>query len=70
MDMSDQFHAAAALPPVPTGPRAGLDAVQMRKISCPCKESNPDSWAVSNFTAYSKGKKITIMFIVVTTSST
>jgi hypothetical protein len=27
------------------GPRAGLDAVEKIKISCPCRESNPGSAA-------------------------
>jgi hypothetical protein len=27
------------------GPRAGLDAVEKRRISCPCRESNPGSQA-------------------------
>jgi hypothetical protein len=28
------------------GPRASLDPVKKRNISCPCWESNPDSWTV------------------------
>jgi hypothetical protein len=51
-----QLHAPAALLlgkelPVPigyeaVGTRAGLDAVDKRNISCPCRKSNPDSSVV------------------------
>jgi hypothetical protein len=52
MEVSGQLHATAALPPEETapgthwiggclGPRAGPDAMVQRKISCPCRESNP-----------------------------
>jgi hypothetical protein len=51
MEVSGQLHAPAVLPPkkesmVPTGldagwARAGLGAVGKRKISCPCRQSNP-----------------------------
>jgi hypothetical protein len=30
------------------GPRAGLDAVEKRETSCPCRESNPDSLVVQS----------------------
>jgi hypothetical protein len=56
MEVSGQLHAPAALPPekqppVPiirgwVGPRAGLDVTEKIEISCPCRESNPDSWVV------------------------
>jgi hypothetical protein len=49
--MSGQLHASAALLsgidlPVPSGKeavshRASLDDTEKRKISCPCRESNP-----------------------------
>jgi hypothetical protein len=52
MDVSGQLHTAAALPPgkeLPdihwiggwVDPRAGLDAVKLRKISCSCQKLNP-----------------------------
>jgi hypothetical protein len=54
MEVSGQLHAPAALLPrerapgthmvvVWEGPRAGLKTVSERKISTPCRESNPDS---------------------------
>jgi hypothetical protein len=57
MKVSGQLLATAALPPgvsLPgthwteccVGPRAGLDGVEKRIISCPCTESKPDSSAV------------------------
>jgi hypothetical protein len=56
MEVSGKLHALVALPggtPPGTnciggwvGPRAGLDAVKRRKISCPCRESNPSSFVV------------------------
>jgi len=53
MEVSDQLHAPAALPPGKeppgthwiggwVGPRAVLDAVEKRKIPSPRRESNPD----------------------------
>jgi hypothetical protein len=57
MKVSGQIHILAALSPGKShlypldrrlvGPRAGLDAVEKRKISCPCRESNPGSCALS-----------------------
>jgi hypothetical protein len=47
MEVSDQLDDPAALPPYPLYYEAGwapvmvLDAVAWRKISCPCRESNP-----------------------------
>jgi hypothetical protein len=56
MEVSGQLHAPAAFLsgkelPVPLdgrllNPRAGLVAVRKRKISCPCRETNPDSSAM------------------------
>jgi hypothetical protein len=57
MEASGQLHAPAALPPWEKapgahwiggwmGPRAGVDAEEKGKISCPCWESNPVSLAV------------------------
>jgi hypothetical protein len=52
MEVSGQLHASATLSPEESapgtywigdwvGPRAGLDAVEKRKISCLCQEWNP-----------------------------
>jgi hypothetical protein len=52
MEASGQLHDAAALPQDKqtllsytiggwVGPRAGLDAMEKRKTSCPCQVSNP-----------------------------
>jgi hypothetical protein len=53
MEVSGQLHAPATIiprkePPASihwigglVGPRAGLDATEKRRISCPCQESNP-----------------------------
>jgi hypothetical protein len=56
MQVSDQLHVPVALPPgrAPgthwigdwVGLKAGLDAVEKRKISCACQESNPNYLAV------------------------
>jgi hypothetical protein len=57
MEVSGHFHAPAVLLPgkgFPGShftegyeePRNGLDAVEKRKIYCPCRESSPDFWAV------------------------
>jgi len=54
MEVSDQVHAPAALPPSErapatcwiggwAGPRASLDLVVKRKIPSPCRDSNPQS---------------------------
>jgi hypothetical protein len=56
MEMSVQLHVPAALPPGTNalerggwvGPGAGLDAVERRTMSCPCRESNPDSSTVQS----------------------
>jgi hypothetical protein len=53
MEVSGQLQASAPLPPGDRAssihliggwvdPRAGLVAVEERKITCPCRESNPD----------------------------
>jgi hypothetical protein len=57
MEVSGQLQAQAALPQGKdpgthwtggwVGSRAGLDAVEQRKISCPCRESNPAVQPVS-----------------------
>jgi hypothetical protein len=57
MEVSGQFQAPAALLPGPrdpgtqriggwVGPRGGLDAIEKRKISYSCQESNSDSSAI------------------------
>jgi hypothetical protein len=51
MEVSGQLQAPAAIPRYPLdetlgGPKAGLDTVEKRQISCPCWESNSDSLAV------------------------
>jgi hypothetical protein len=56
MEVRGQLHTSPDLSPqkeLPThfmwrwvGPRNGLDPTQTRKISCLCRESNPDSSAV------------------------
>jgi hypothetical protein len=51
MDVSDQYYAPAYLLLFPvdrkvSGPTAGLNAVEMSKISCSFRVSNPDSCAV------------------------
>jgi hypothetical protein len=45
MEVSGQLHAPAALPPgkrFPVPTVLGLDVVEKRKVSYPCRESNPD----------------------------
>jgi hypothetical protein len=50
-----QLHVHAALTPGETasvtfctgrwvGPRDGLEAMEKRKVSCPCQKLNPESW--------------------------
>jgi hypothetical protein len=34
------------------GPRADLDVVKRRKITCSCLKSNPDTWAVQLVVIY------------------
>jgi hypothetical protein len=57
MEVTGQLHALVALPPRERShathwikgqeaPRASQDAVEKRKISYPCWESNPDSTGV------------------------
>jgi hypothetical protein len=50
MDVSGQVHSPAAFISrrnrLPAGHRAGLDVMKKGKISCPCRQSNPDSSAV------------------------
>jgi hypothetical protein len=45
MEVSGHLHAPAALPPWKEppvlGPKAGLDAVEKRKIFLPCRKSKP-----------------------------
>jgi hypothetical protein len=58
MEVSGRLQAPTPLPSEKTatgthwigdwlGPRAGLDAVEKRKISCPCRDSNPSRSARS-----------------------
>jgi hypothetical protein len=57
MEVNSQLHTPVALPPGETargilciggwvGPLGCLDVIEERKISCPCRESKPDSSAV------------------------
>jgi hypothetical protein len=46
MELNGPLHVTATLPrgkepQYPLGPRADLDVMKRRKISCPCRESNP-----------------------------
>jgi hypothetical protein len=68
MEVRGQLHAPAALPRETdrdthcirawVGPRAGLDVMEERKISCPYRDSNPDLSVIISTRVRAKGLKV------------